>query len=249
MTAEEKKKGYHPVVFYLFVILGAFIAGIIIFNFVVLPMLVGRGNVSIVPEINGMMVSPAEDVCRSSGLKLMVTGERYSEEYPAGVVIEQDPGSGESLKGNRTIRVVISSGERMEEVPGLAGESLRQSELLLQAAHLEKGRIVRVFSHESGQNLVIASSPPGGAQAATRSRVDMLLSMKGEPRAYVMPDLTGMDLPFVKERLEACGFQVTRVVSRKEAGLFPNTILSQSPEPGYMIKEGGTIELVVSTVE
>jgi len=245
----EEGKGYHPIVFYLLVIAGAFVLGIVIFNYIVLPLLVGRGDVAIVPEINGMRVSPAEEVCRSSGLRLMVTGERYSEEYPAGIVIDQDPGSGESLKGNRTVRVIISSGERMEEVPPMAGESMRQAELLLDAARLGKGRIARVFSPGSGPNLVLASSPAAGSRAATGSKIDILLSMTGEPKVFLMPDLRGMDLPFVKGKLEENGFEVARVVSRKESGFFPNTILSQTPAPGCMIMEGGAIELVVSTVD
>lgn len=249
MTNEEKKKGYHPLLFYLVVIVGAFIAGIAIFNFLILPMLVGRGDIVIVPEIKGMTVSTAEVVCKERGLNLMVTGERHSDEFSAGAILEQDPGSGESLKGNRTVRAVISSGQKRETVPQLDGESLRQAELLLEGANLARGRIVRIFSNEEGPNRVVSSSPPAGSQPVAGSRIDLLLSMTGQPRVYMMPDLTGMDLPFVKERLESCGFHVTRVVSRRDVDRFPNTILSQNPAAGYAIKEGGTIELVVSTVE
>lgn len=246
---EKKKKGYHPVLFYLAMFAGAFIAGIVIFNFLILPLLVGRGDIVIVPDIVGRAVSPAEEICSSRGLNLMVTGERFSGEFEAGVIIEQHPGSGESLKGNRTVRVIVSSGQKMETVPELAGETLRQSELLLESARLSKGRVVRIFSNEEGPNRIISASPAPGSAVPAGSAVDMLLSMTGEPKVYIMPDLTGMDLPFVKERLERAGFHVTRVVSRRDEERFPNTILSQNPAAGYSIKEGGTVELVVSTVE
>jgi beta-lactam-binding protein with PASTA domain len=245
----EPGKQYHPVLFYLLVIAGAFAAGMIIFNFIVLPMLVGRGDFVIVPDLRGMNTTPAEEVCRESGLNLTVIGERYSEDLPPGSILEQTPGSGESLKGNRTIRVILSAGVKMETVPEISGQSLRQAELLLESARLKKGRVVRIFSNESGPNRVISSSPGDGSSAPTGSEVDILLSMTGEPRVYRMPDLTGKDLLFVKERLEKCGFHVTRVVSRRKEDMFPNTILSQNPPAGYSIKEGGTIELVVSTVE
>ncbi|MCK4539454.1 MAG: PASTA domain-containing protein [Candidatus Krumholzibacteria bacterium] len=246
---EEKKKGYHPLIFYLFVFAGAFVVGIVIFNFIVLPLLVGRGDIAIVPEVKGMLLSPAEEACKEKELNLMVTGERYSIEFPAGTVIEQDPGSGESLKGNRTVKVIISSGPRLETVPEVDGESIRQAELMLEASGLRKGRIVRIFSNEGGPNRVISASPPVGSLAPTGSGIEMLLSMTGEPRVYMMPDLRGKDLLFVKDRLESCGFHVSRVVSRKDMDMFPNTILSQNPDPGQAIKEGGTIELVVSTVD
>jgi beta-lactam-binding protein with PASTA domain len=73
--------------------------------------------------------------------------------------------------------------------------------------------------------------------------------MTGEPAVYMMPDLTGKDLQFVRQRLERGGFHVTRVVSRRDETRFPGTILAQNPAAGYSIKEGGTIELVVSTVD
>ena len=79
--------------------------------------------------------------------------------------------------------------------------------------------------------------------------VHILLAMQAEPRKFIMPDLVGLDLPFVKDRLEGMGFEVARVVSRRMEEKFPNTILAQNPEAGSCIREGGTIELVVSTVE
>ena len=143
----------------------------------------------------------------------------------------------------------VSSGRKMEWVPQLAGTTLRQAEILIQDAGLRVGRIVRVFSHVEGENEVIASTPPPGATIAHGSSIDLLLSMCGEPRTLIMPDLVGMDLPFVKERLDRLGISITRIVNRRMSDKFPNTILEQSPKPGSPIKEGESIELVVSTVE
>ena len=46
----------------------------------------------------------AEEACREKGLNLMVTGERYSGDAPAGYVLDQDPSPGEGLKGRRTVK-------------------------------------------------------------------------------------------------------------------------------------------------
>ena len=137
----------------------------------------------------------------------------------------------------------------MEVDPDLVNRSLRQAELLLESARLRRGRVARIFDHEEGENLVVSTSPAPGSEVPRSSSVDILLAMRGEPREYLMPDLVGMDLPFVKDRLERLGFQVSRVVTRREGDKFPNTILSHDPPAGSMIKEGGAIELVVSTVD
>lgn len=137
----------------------------------------------------------------------------------------------------------------MEYIPQLGGRSLRQAELLITDAGLRVGRVVRVFSTDKGENAVIASSPHAGTCVPHASSVDILLSVRGEPRTLLMPDLLGMDLPFVKERLERLGISIVRVVNRRVSDKFPNTILDQNPKAGSPIKEGESIELVVSTVE
>ncbi len=245
----EGKKGYHPFLIYTAAVAGIFILGMAVFNFVILPVLTGRGDIVIVPELKGIPLEAAEEACRESGLNLMVTGERYSGNSPAGYVLDQDPSPGEGLKGRRTVKVITSSGVQMEEVPDLAGRSLREAELGLESARLSRGSLSRIFTADTGPNRVAASTPQGGAPAPIGSSVDLLLYMTGEPAVFLMPDLTGKDLLFVRERLERGGFHVTRVVSRRDKDRFPGTILSQNPPAGYSIKEGGTIELVVSTVD
>jgi beta-lactam-binding protein with PASTA domain len=244
-----KNREIHPVLFYAVLVAAAFFAGVIIFNSIILPGLVGRNDVVIVPDLGGLSLNLAEGRCSDAGLKLMVVGNRYSDDVPEGYIIGQDPAPAGGLKGGRAIRVVVSSGCKMEVVPDLINKSLRQAELLVESARLERGRIVRIFDHGEGQNLVISTSPPAGSEVPRSTPVDILLAMRGEPKEYLMPDLVGMDLPFVKERLERMGFQISRVVPRRVENMFPNTILSHQPPAGSMIKEGGAIELVVSTVE
>lgn len=249
MTENRPARIVHPLIVYALAAAAAFAVGMAFFQFVILPAITGRGDIAIVPDMRGMPVAAAEEACRERGLKIAVVGERYSDEVPEGYVLEQDPGSGEGLKGRRTVRVIASSGERMEKVPSAIGGSLREAELALESARLRRGRISRIFTHNGGQSRVAALSPPPGTEAPSGSAVDLLLFMTGEPRVFLMPDLRGTDIQFVRDRLERGGFHVTRVVPRRDESRFPGTILSQTPPPGHSIKEGGTIELVVSTVD
>lgn len=242
-------KRYRVVFFYLLAAGAAFAVGVVIFNNILMPGLLGRGDVVVVPDLRSSSAVIAEKKCRDSGLTLVVVGNRISEEVPEGYIIEQDPAPSESLKEGRAIKVVLSAGRRMERVPQLRGRTLRQAGILIEDAGLRIGRVVRVFTHEKSDNAVIASSPPAGASVPSGSGVDLLLAMCGEPRTVIMPDLVGMDLPFVKERLERFGISISRVVSRRVDDKFPNTILDQTPKAGSPIKEGESIELVVSTVE
>ncbi|OQX84472.1 MAG: hypothetical protein B6D63_04475 [Candidatus Latescibacteria bacterium 4484_7] len=243
------KGGYSPVVFYIFVVIGAFLLGILIFNTLIVPSLVGRRDVVIVPDLKNLSINEAKEKCREYKLNVVVVGHRYSDEVPADYIIEQDPEPQEGLKKGRAIKVIVSSGVEMEVVPDLRNSSLRKAEIVLKSVGLKKGRVVNVFTHEKITNVVIGTSPPHGARVSRGHPVDLLVLIGGKPREYIMPNLVGMDLPFAKDWLSKKGFQISRVITKIRNDKFPNTILDQNPKPGGMIEEGGSIELVVSAVE
>lgn len=245
-----RKRQYPAIVLYLALIAGAFVVGVVLFDLVIMPAIVGRSNVSIAPAIEGMSLKQAQEVCGKERLEIAVTGYRSSDEVPEGYVISQDPHQGQRLKRGRTIKVAVSSGRKMEIVPSFAGKTLREAEVLVESSGLAKGRTVRIFAPGEGQPTVLATSPSAGTKVPRDSPVDILVGMHGEPKAYLMPDLVGRDFPFVKDRLEKLGFNVVHASSRKRGeGKFPNAILSQNPPAGAKIKEGDTIELVVSALE
>jgi serine/threonine-protein kinase len=244
------KRQYPAIVLYLLLIGGAFLVGVILFDLVIMPSIVGRSNVAVAPAIEGMSLKQAQEVCRKERLEAAVAGYRSSDEIPDGYVISQEPRQGQKLKRGRTIKVAVSSGRRMEVVPSFSGKTLREAEVLAESSGLAKGRTVRIFAPGEGQPSVLATSPSTGTKVPHGSPVDILVAIHEEPKSYLMPDLVGRDYPFVKDRLERLGFNVVHAASRKRGeGRFPNAILSQSPPPGAKIKEGDTIELVVSALE
>jgi beta-lactam-binding protein with PASTA domain len=247
---DRLRSGQYPAILpYLLMIAGAFFVGILIFNYVILPGLAGKGDTVIVPGLEGMSIKQASDVCRKEHLEFTVSGRRNSDELPEGYVLSQDPRQGEKLKRGRTMKVVLSAGRRMEIVPSFAGKTLRETEMLIESSGLTKGRTVRMYVPGDAPPAVLATSPSTGAKVPRGSTVDMLVAMHGEQKAYLMPDLVGRDFPFVKDKLERLGFNVVHVAGRRGQGRFPNAILSQTPAAGARIKEGDTIELVVSTLE
>lgn len=247
--AEKPGRKIAKVVFYAIVIVSSFLGGILLFNSLVIPGLVGRGDVVLVPDVRGLALEPARAKCVEAGYRLKVSRSDYSEIIPLGHVIDQVPQPGEGLKERRTIQVVLSSGRKMATVPGLRGLSLRQAWLNLEEVGLRRGKVSRIFSYKSSENSVYASFPSSGSEVPEGSRVDLLFVIYKTPRLFKMPDLVGMDLPFAEERLETLGFHVGRVINTESGSDFPNTILSQKPPAGSSIKEGDTVELTVSTVE
>ncbi|MCD6380399.1 PASTA domain-containing protein [bacterium] len=250
MMSESRKKGFlRKVAFYAFIIITAFLVGIVIFNSFIIPKLVGRGDIVLVPEIRGLSVESARSKCSNAGYNLKITAREHSAEIPGGAIISQIPQPGEGLKERRTIQVIVSAGQKMIVVPDLEGESLRQAWLTLQGMGIRRGKVSRVFSYKDSKNSVIGLSPCAGSEVPVGSQVDLLFSIYGISRTFLMPDLVGMDMPFVKDRLERLGFKIGRIVNKRAENGFPNTILAQSPVVGSAIKEGEAVEITVSTVK
>jgi serine/threonine-protein kinase len=240
------KRQLPGVVKYLLLIAGAFVLGVLIFDLVIMPGITGKRDVVVAPALEGMSLTHAEAVCRRQHLDLVVAARRYSDEVPIDYVISQMPRAGASLKQGRMVRVVASDGRRMETVPELSGKSIREAESAIESAGLARGRTVRIFAPGTGQPSVAATSPSAGTRVPRGASVDLLVAMRGEPRSYLMPDLVGRDFPFAKLRLERFGFNVAHRVTKGSGGAYPNTIVEQSPRAGMKIREGETIELVVS---
>ncbi len=234
---------------YTVIIIAAFLGGVFIFNSFVIPGLVGRGDVVLVPDLRGLWLDPARSKCEEAGYRLGIARRENSNSIPEGHIISQVPQPGEGLKERRTIRVVVSAGKKMAHIPELKGLSLRQAWITLEDAGLRRGGVSRIFSNLSGENAVRASFPGSGTEIPAGSRVDLLFVIYDHPRMFIMPNLVGMDLPFVQDRLEKLGFRIGRLVNRESERDFPNTILAQKPAAGSSIKEGGTVELTVSTLE
>jgi beta-lactam-binding protein with PASTA domain len=170
----------------------------------------------------------------------------HHSDVPEGYVVSQRPRPNDTVKEGRTVGVVVSLGALTLTVPDIKGQSLRQGELTLSGQRLRAGRVARVLDDSSARERVIACSPPPGAVVGEGAEVDILLGIGGRPHRYLMPDLSGQDLLFVREALEKRGFRISGVRYETRKGAYPNTIVDQSPKPGAMIRDGDSIELVAA---
>ena len=200
----------------------------------------------IVPDVRQMSEQQAEKFLGRVSLNLSVERREYDTEIPEGYVISQRPRPDETVKEGRTVSVVMSLGARTQRVPDIKGLSLRQGRLMLTRNKLSAGRIVRVLEESEVREKVLACAPAPGSEVVEGGEVDVLVSVGGKPREFMMPDLDGQDLLFIREKLESLGFRISNVRYESRKDVFPNTIVDQSPKPGVLIREGDSIELVAA---
>jgi serine/threonine-protein kinase len=214
-----------------------------------MPILVHQRGSVIVPDLRNLSEAQATRELGRCSLNIRVSRAEHNPEIPDGYVISQSPRANESIKEDRTVEVVLSLGARTEVVPELRGMSLRQGRILLGRHNLRVGRVARVHTIGDARETVLATTPGVGEELIENSVVDIVVAVGGQKREYLMPDLTGQDLLFIREKLRDMGFRISGVRYETQEGVFPNTIVGQSPKPGTLIRQGDSIELVAASTD
>jgi len=228
-------------------LVGVFVLGILLFNFVIMPTLIHQRDSVIVPDLQNMSEAQADRELGRVALNMRVSRSEHHHEVPEGFVIQQQPRPNESIKEGRTVEVVLSLGARTQVVPELKGMSLRQGRILLGRHNLSVGRVARVHTVGDARETVLSTNPQVGDELVEGSPVDIVVAVGGQKQQYLMPDLGGEDLLFIRERLRDMGFRISGVRYETRPNVFPNTIVGQSPAPGALIRQGDSIELVAAS--
>ena len=105
---------------------------------------------------------------------------KYSTDVKKGQIISQSPKSGESVRTNEPICIVISKGPEMVQIPELVYVERQQAEKKLQKAGL-KAEFTTAYSDQVAQGLVVAQSVEAGKKAEKGSIVTLTISLGKQP--------------------------------------------------------------------
>jgi beta-lactam-binding protein with PASTA domain len=218
-------------------------AALVVFNLTVMPRFVRHEAEVAMPDVRGKTRAEAERILESLALAVRDTVSRATFDVPRGVVIDQKPAAGSSIKPERGVRLVLSSGRDEIKVPGLAGQSLRFVRMNLLDEGYQVGDVVRVPSSDVSRDFVIASDPPAGTVVEPGQRIHLLVSDGPEGRAWIMPDLLGQDMRMTAEKLRFAGFQVV-IDDDDPYGFRSRRVTATLPEPGEPVRSSATIHLM-----
>jgi serine/threonine-protein kinase len=202
-----------------------------------------------VPDVKGMDLAQATDVLAEHSLIVEVESQRLTDnEVPEGFVLRQNPLAGTAIKRQRGIRLTLSSGRPLRELPMIVGEAVQRSQIALEQQGVEVEYVARVYSDEFPRDRVIAqqldrTGLPEGAPVPAR----LLVSLGSRPTAYIMPDLAYRDGDIVRRQLERLGFRVqVRDARTRVPGQPPGTVIYQQPPQGFKVVQGDSIVLEVN---
>ena len=112
------------------------------------------------------------------GLRLIVEKKQFSEKFPAGVIVSQDPEPGHrKVKQGGIVQVVISNGGKFVEVPDLRGRSQEEAMKLLETLNLGlSDDVERVRDKDLEEGLIVSQIPEPRKKVERESKIRIKVS-------------------------------------------------------------------------
>ena len=243
------KKLLRKCLFFISVIVVSIVLYMFLLDELIMPYLVDVPRVR-VPRLRGMSAVQAERNLAKWNIFLAIGDSLYHETLPAGAVVGQDPSPGEQIKKGRRITVDISLGPQFYPVPdSIAGVSLREARLQLEASQLMLGEINHVSSENIPEGAVIRATPPSGTPLPRDTLVDLEISNGSPQLPKRVPQLLDLPIEQVEDTLRKYEMRLGPITSRVAPAHPIGTVLDQSPGPRELALRMTPIELVVSARE
>ena len=208
-----------------------------------------------VRSVVGYTISQARQLEGVNGVfEIVEAGNKYSDDYAPGIIVEQDPAENSYRKGNNLIiRVWVSSGEETAKMPDVVGQSVSQAEKVTLAELISRYSLTAETDEENGQyhdkipaGYVVASEPEEGRTLHRGDTIKLILSKGPKPPAtWPLTYFVGMKLEQVIGQLK--NLNLTRGSVDYEYSDEPEgTIISQNPAAQTQVSDGAKVSFVVS---
>ena len=109
---------------------------VILFEYIIMPMYTRHNTGQYLMDVQGKTLEEAIAMIEAEDFRAIVSDTMYTNKVAEGIVVDQYPKPNMKVKTGRTVRLKISTSEKLVSIPNLIGQSLRSAELILQQAGL-----------------------------------------------------------------------------------------------------------------
>jgi serine/threonine-protein kinase len=191
-----------------------------------------------VPNLQGLKQDVAEQQLKDSKLVLGDVKEEFSTEFPKGFIMRSEPASGERVKRDSQVNLVISLGVEQVAFADYKGKSGEQALNELTDAGFDV-KTKYVFSEDLPIGAVISQSPSAG-EVDKGSTITLLVS-KGSEFVFV-PNIFSVSEAKAIAALKDLDLKpVVKKVGNKKTKVVTNV----SPKVGAKVKRGSTVTITV----
>jgi len=228
----------------LLILFGTIVVIIFLFNNVLMPLYVKHSELVKVPSVIGLDYLDAKRIVEENGLEVkQVT--RFDESRPIGQIIDQNPPAEQMVKDGRRIYLVVCGGEQLMQVPKLTGRTVRDAKFTLEQRDLMVGEIVKKFSNEYDDDVVITQIVQPGSLLKRNTKIDLIVSNGPRIGDLVVPDLVGKTLTEAKKILVDGKLKLGKV-TYQTSDQPPGRIVDQYPKKDKSAKETTEVDVFVS---
>jgi serine/threonine-protein kinase len=221
----------------------AFALLIVVLNWIVMPLVVGRGRETTVPNVVGLDRFAAEESLLKAGLRLGEVRSASNATVPQDRVVTQHPEPGQRVKLGRQVYLDVSRGGSRLKVPHVEGLTLARATALLSESGLPIAGVESLRTPNLPPGQVVATRPPAGIEVSQGERI--FIQIAARVGNFPMPNLVGMSLETAQGIVASQGLtlgEVKRAPSDEPAG----NVLIQYPEEGMTVRDLDTVSLIVA---
>jgi len=205
--------------------------------------LIGGPEKIVVPDVAGLTEGEAAEALTAVGLTVGDTEETNSEDVEVGLIVSQSPEPGVEVELGGAIKLVISAGKELFEVPDVVGLTESEAIEALRSANFQVGSIQREYNKDIDADHVISQAPVGGEMAPTGAAITLIVSRGTELRE--VPDVVGQSKSGAETTLSDAGFKSTSSEEFSDS-VAKGKVMRQSPQGGVSVEVGSTVSIVIS---
>jgi beta-lactam-binding protein with PASTA domain len=224
----------------------AFISVAGISAYLSLTLIIKSEDTVIVPNLEGKDVVYALELLTELELNTKVRGSEYTNDVPKNYVIFQEPQVGAEIKKGRDVKIILSKGPKTLLMPNLITLSIQQANIILEENGMCQGELSRTYHDRVEKDHIIAQIPPQGSTISRGECVDVLVSMGARPKAFKMPDLSGLTLEDALQSIEKAELVIGEIKSAYQKNRPRNSVVKQSPPAGDRVIAFSPVSLLIN---
>lgn len=199
-----------------------------------------------VPNLVGRVYDEVVEEYSKQGIEIIKDKVEYSSEQPEGSVISQTPEKGTKTK-DKKIKVVVSKGQKMVEVPDVTGKDIKVATYELEDTLGFKIEREDVVSEKVASGIIISQDAKKGETLPYGSTIKLQVSKGDGKETVVVPNVLGKTESDAKSALEALGLTVS--VKYSEDKTKSNAVvIAQSYPQNQTLKQGTLVEITVNKI-
>ncbi|MEX1378206.1 MAG: Stk1 family PASTA domain-containing Ser/Thr kinase [Eubacteriales bacterium] len=201
-----------------------------------------------VPDVEQKLADEATRIIKLNGFDYTIE-YAANEEYAEGVVISQSPKGGQLVDNSIVVKLTISQGPELFEVPNVLNISFTESIAIIEDAGFSVGDVSQEVS-DIPNEYVVRQEPKAGSEIPIGEKINIWIATQQDTTIPIMPNIIGRTLVEAQYLLDSVDVDKDRIdVIPVDSGFEKDIVIYHEPEMDTVIDDTQRIVLYVSNGE